>query len=129
MKYRKIIIIVFVLIVCFSSNTFSQVEDADTVLNKTRLKNQKTNEIKIPLNMNTELLAQNNVDEKEKTMNIIQPNTSLPGKNAETDKSSFTTDLFYVLGTVAAAAIVYFFWPEKNSEPVKTVTFGKPVHP
>ncbi|RJP62258.1 MAG: hypothetical protein C4539_18780 [Ignavibacteriales bacterium] len=126
MKYTKIMFIVFVLIAALINSNYAQVADTSTIQKTSMLENQNRDEIKIPLSI---MLAHNYLDDKEKAENILQLNSSLPGVNAETDKSSFTTDLFYVLGTAAVAAIVYFFWPEKESTPVSTVTFGKPVHP
>ncbi len=118
--------IVFVLIAVLIKSNYAQVADTSSIQKTSMLENQNRDEIKIPLSI---MLAHNYPDDKEKAENILQLNSSLPGVNAETDKSSFTTDLFYVLGTAAVAAIVYFFWPEKESTPVSTVTFGKPVHP
>jgi len=129
MKDTKYLLMVFILIASLSVNNFSQVADTNNSENKIELNNKDAEGIKIPLSSNTVLLVENNIDEKEKAEAKLQPNSSLPGMNAEDEKSSFTTDLFYVLGTAAVAAIVYFFWPEKETEPVNTVTFGKPVHP
>jgi len=117
------------LIAALIKSNYAQVADTSSTQRISMLENQNGDEIKIPLSINMELLAHNYFDENEKAEKILQLNPSLPGVNAEADKSSFTTDLFYVLGTAAVAAIIYFFWPEKESTPVSTVTFGKPVHP
>jgi hypothetical protein len=126
MKYTKIMFIVFVLIAALIKSNYAQVADTSSTRKISVLENRNGDTIKIPLSM---MLAHNYLGEKEKAENILQPNSSLPGVNAETDKSTFTTDLFYVLGTAAVAAIVYFLWPEKESTPVTSATFGKPVHP
>ncbi|RJP66742.1 MAG: hypothetical protein C4539_10895 [Ignavibacteriales bacterium] len=129
MKDTKFLLMVFILIASLSVNNYSQVADTNNSESKIEFNNKEAEEIKIPLSINTVLLVDNNTYDKEKAEAKLQPNSSLPGVNAEDEKSSFTTDLFYVLGTAAVAAIVYFFWPEKETEPVNTVTFGKPVHP
>lgn len=129
MRNTKIFAIAFILIVGFSGKIFSQAVDTSSNENRIESSNSDAAEIKIPLAINSSLLVQNHFVDKEKSGSDIQLNSSLPGVTAEADKSSFTTDLFYVLGTAAVAAVVYFLWPEKDTEPSKTVTFGKPVHP
>jgi|GEM_PF-5647467 len=45
------------------------------------------------------------------------------------EKSSAVKDYFYVLGTAAVAAVIYFLWPEDNPPAQKKLTFGTPPPP